>query len=296
MFVLGTHKGGLNTNSLAYSPRGRLLASSKGQVRVWDLHERRELREIQVEGDPGSVAFAPDGSLIVSTSGQHAVQVFDPDSGELLRRFGHSWCRAQCALVSGDGKSLYCGGHLHGDKGMVARLLNWNLQTGRPRRRVADQAGDLGFAALSPDGRLMATGNDQRTAWLWDLRGRKLLGTFNCRSGGWRVVAFSPDGRVLAITAGNVIETFDPATQQRRRILRGHKGTVWGIAFGPDGRLFSAGGDGVVRTWDPGSGKELAALDWGAGSVNNVCVAPDGMTAAAGSADGRIVVWDLEAA
>src|SRR5262249_58066098 len=110
------------------------------------------------------------------------------------------------------------------------------------------------------------------------------------------VVACSPDGRTLAITAGNTIETFDPATQQRRRILRGHKATVWGIAFGPDGRLFSAGGDGVVRTWDPGSGKELSALDWGGGAVNNVCVAPDGMTAAAGSTDGRIVVWGLEEA
>jgi WD40 repeat protein len=109
-------------------------------------------------------------------------------------------------------------------------------------------------------------------------------------------VAFSPDGRTLAATAGRTIEAFDVAKRQRRRILRGHKVTVWGIAFAGDGRLLSASGDGTVRLWDVGSGRQLAVFDWEYGPVNNVCVSPDRMTAAAGTSAGRIVVWDLDAA
>lgn len=294
MFVLGTHEGGLNTNSLAYSPCSRYLASARAHIQIWDLLERRSLREIAVEGDPGSVAFAPDGSVVVSCSGDLPVQVYDHITGARVRGFAHDWCRAQCALVTPDGETLLCGGHLHGDTGKIARLLRWNLATGRPRRRLEDQQGDLGFVALSPDGLLLAAGNDEHTAWLWDLRTRKLLATFTCRPKGWRVVAFSPSGRVLGITAGRTVELFDPASHSRLRILRGHKSTIWGITFSPDGRLFTAAGDGTVRVWDPGSGKELANLDWGAGPVNNVCIAPDGMTAAAGTSEGQIIVWDVE--
>ncbi len=296
MFVLGTHKGGLNTNSLAYSPCGTMLASSGGVVRVWDLRERRQLREIEPEGDPGSVSFAPDGTLLVSSSGEYPVQVFDPARGEVVRRFGHSWCRAQCAIASGDGKTLVCGGHHHAGGGTVGRILIWPMTGGRGRPRLPDVPGDVGYAALSPDGRLLAAGSDERTAWVWDLKKREELATFTCRASGWRIVAFAPDGRQLAVTAGSTIELFDAETWACERVLRGHKRTVYGVVYAADGRLVSCGQDGTVRVWDCLTGKASAALSWDMGPVNNVCVSPDGMTAAAGAKKGRIVVWDLDAA
>jgi WD40 repeat protein len=295
MFVLGKHPGGLNTNCLAYSPQGRLLASAKDGVKLWDLHDRREVRHLPTIGDASSVAFAPDGRLIVAHGGGNApVQVLDPASGEVLEQFTCNWCKTQCAFFSAAGRDLVCGGHSHGaGGGKIGRIIRWNLKTGRRRRPLLGPEEDVGFAAFSPDGRRLAAGGDTGGAWVWELSKRQRLATFKCRSG-WRVVAYSPDGRTLAITATRNVELYDPETLKRRRVLRGHRSMVWGIAFCPDGRLLSCGGDGTVRLWGPGTFKELACLDWQVGSINNVAVAPDGLTAAAGSSFGDIVIWDLD--
>ncbi len=296
MFVLGKHPGGLNTNCLAYSPRGRYLASARSGVRLWDLHQRRQVRELPTIGDASSVSFAPDGRLVVCNGGHSApVQVYDPDSGDLLREFPYRWCKAQCAHFSADGQTLLCGGHSHtAGGGKVGRIIRWNSQTGRQRRALLGPEEDVGFVSLSPDGRRLAAGGDQGSAWVWDLASRQTVATFQGKSG-WRVVAYSPDGRTLAITARNSVELYDAQGLKRRRVLRGHRGMVWGIAFLPDGRLLSCGGDGTVRVWDTVTFQERACLDWGVGSINNVAVAPDGLTAAAGSSAGDLVVWDLDA-
>src|SRR5687767_12733522 len=110
MFVLGTHAGGLNTNCLAYSPRGHLLASAKNNVKLWDLHARAEVREIPTLGDASSVAFAADGRLVLA-NGQNrsAVQIFDPETGRLLQELPGT-CKTQVALFSTDGQTLVCAG------------------------------------------------------------------------------------------------------------------------------------------------------------------------------------------
>jgi WD40 repeat protein len=263
-------------------------------VKLWDLRRRREACQIAAN-DTSSVGFAPDGRLIVTGGSRDAVQLFDPATGRLLRRFSYRWCRAQCALFAADGETLLCGGHIHTSEGKVGRVLRWNLKTGRHRRPLLGVKEDVGFISFSPDGRHLATGGDEGTAWLWDLKTGRVLATFKCRAKCWRVVAFSPDGHTLAVTAGSAVELWDPQTLKKRRLLRGHKGTVWGICFTPDGRLVSCGRDGTVRVWDVTAARERACFDWEIGPVNNVAVAPDGLTAAAGSCRGDIVIWDVDA-
>jgi WD40 repeat protein len=293
MVILGKHEGGLNTNCLAYAPGGGLLASGKDRIKLWDLNTRQPLRDI--DGRASAVTFAADGRLVVA--GGPSVRFFAADTGEELNSFRYPWCTAQCVLFADKGMTLLSGGHTHAPGGKVGHVIRWNLKTGNLRRRLElpDLPEDVGFAALSPDGRYLACGGEKTSAWLWDLPKRSLLATFQCRASGWRLVAFAPDGNTLAITAGSTVEVWDPKTQKRRRILRGHKGRIDGIAFTPDGRLLSGSTDGTVRLWSVISGKSLAALDWEIGPINNVCVSPDGQTAAASSVDGDIVVWDLDA-
>jgi WD40 repeat protein len=52
--------------------------------------------------------------------------------------------------------------------------------------------------AFSPDGRLLASGSDDKTIKLWEVASGSLVRTLSGHTNDVRSVAFSPDGRLLA--------------------------------------------------------------------------------------------------
>jgi WD40 repeat protein len=56
--------------------------------------------------------------------------------------------------------------------------------------------------AFSPDGTLLAAGDDDNSAYLWSLATRKRTATFTDPDGSHvQSVRFSPDGKILAVGA-----------------------------------------------------------------------------------------------
>jgi WD40 repeat protein len=299
MFTLDGHPGGLNTSCMAFAPRGRPVLASAGTdgVKVWDPQRRELLRIIDTEGqDCSSLAFAPDGERLVVPVGSQPtrIRVWEWATGRLEQEF-NGGSMTHTAVFSPDGRTLAAGGH---DRGSRRRpryaVRSWNLATGRQRRPLPGHDDQVGFLAWSPGGELLASGGADGTVRLWDMSTRECRATFKHRTLVW-AVAFSPDGRTLAMTGGRTIHLWDVATLKRKASLRGHTKAVFGLDFAPGGRtLASAGGDGLVRLWELPAARERAALRWDVGTLHNVAFAPDGMTAAVGAANGRIVVWDVD--
>jgi WD40 repeat protein len=108
------------------------------------------------------------------------------------------------------------------------------------------------------------------------------------------VLAFSADGRTLAVATYSTINRWDVATGMPLPALTGHGNIMTGLVGLADGRWLSANQDGTVRTWDNGSGKCLDIKEWGLGRLFALAVARDGMRAAVGGEKGAILIWDLD--
>ena len=159
--------------------------------------------------------------------------------------------------------------------------------------QVLRHGADVGGVAFSPDGRLLATACDDRSARVWEVIGGQERARVTHDSYVWGV-AFSPDGRLLA-TAGSdrTAGVWEVTSGQELVQVIHYNGSVTGVAFSPDGRLLAtASEDGTARVWEVTSGQELVQVtheDW----VWGVAFSPDGRLLATASADKTARVWEV---
>jgi WD40 repeat protein len=106
-------------------------------------------------------------------------------------------------------------------------------------------------------------------------------------------VAYSPDGTLLAIGSGHVVEIVGATDGTTLRILRGHRYIVNGVAFSPDGtRIATASDDHTARIWDTTTGTTITTLTSHTGHVNSIAFSPDGTRIATASHDHTARIWD----
>jgi WD40 repeat protein len=172
-----------------------------------------------------------------------------------------------------------------------------------------EHKGAIRSLALSPDGATMVSGGcahpgkelcREGEIYRWDFPSGRTLGRLGASlTSDVRGLAFSPDGRTIAASAGDTIHFWDAASQTvRGSIERAFAKRVNSIAFSPDGQWLATATElNPVRLWHADS---LALDDWApefraaqsVGPSNDVSFDPSGHLLAAAT-DRWIYVWDL---
>ncbi len=111
-------------------------------------------------------------------------------------------------------------------------------------------------------------------------------------------VAFSPDGKELAVGGYHEVTFWDPADGKLRRRLPAVAQRIENLAYSPDGsRLAAVGGVpgqyGEIRLFDLANDSTSRELGKISDTLLTVCFSPDGARVAAGGADNAIRVYNV---
>ena len=253
-----------------------------------------------------SVAFSPNGRLVVTGSSDRTARLWDATTGTELRTFSGHAERVVSVAFAPDGRTV-----LTGSWDNTARL--WDVASGAELKKFAGHTEFVNAVAFSPDGRFVLTGSGDHTARLWSVATGVEIRRFTGHTNRVMAVAFSPNGRLVA--TGSVDETariWDAATGAPVRRLDPHAGDdhidretriemgkgyeISAVAFSPDGGTVLTGShDETARLWDVGTGNQIKVFQSHYSTdemVMSVAFSPNGRYALIGSADGTAQVWD----
>ena len=148
--------------------------------------------------------------------------------------------------------------------------------------------------ALNPDSQILASGEDDKSIKLWDLKTQQLIANSKGHTQAITAVKFNPNGTILATASDDkTIKLWDIKTLTTIQTLSGHSHAVKSLAFHPHGLLASGSWDKTIKIWDINTGLELHTLTGHKLQVNAVAFSPQRELLASASHDKTVRIWQL---
>jgi WD40 repeat protein len=215
------------------------------------------------------MAQTRDGRLLAVPHGCD-VQLFDADTGLLLRTLTGHTSRAYRPAFSPDGKRL-----ASGEDASLIRV--WDVATGREELTLKGHTQPVWCVAFDPEGRRLVSADAGGTVKVWNAEGQ-VVASFQGHTQAINQLAFSPDRKRLAtVSLDGTCKVWDPDNWQEVRSLPGNDRPPFeAVAWSPDGKLLAAGYDARVIVWNVDTYDVLHTLETPGKGL--LAFAPDGRT------------------
>ena len=242
-----------------------------------------------------SLAFSPDGRLLVGACGKKQVPIWDVQTGFLLRTLYDLPEQIVTCAFSPDGNSIACGGF---DKTVTL----WNANTGEAIGSFEGQTAPIWELAFDPLGKTLAScslgllgeGIGPGDVRLWNMPHGEPAWSF-AGTRDYLSVSFDPSGASIAYgSIGGSVGILDAESGELIRELSDSSHNIGDVAYSSSGRWLAAGSDdGHIYLWDTSDFELSGKFTGHKGYVNGVAFNPDETLLVSGSHDKSIGIWSL---
>ena len=281
---LATWNASMRSAALSAGARWVATGGVDGTIEIRDLRTRRQIRLLRHgSGWVTALEFSPDASMLASSN---------MDSVILWETAG--WTQVH---RSPDGAVSYGTFFFTGNRGVLGNTgTMMDVASGR---MWAAFPGGWNWFAVSPDGTRIAAVDPHgyvelhRLGTPGDVSRSELVARVRAHQDHGRSVAFSPDGRLVASAADDVV-LWDALRLEKIARFE-YDAVVWSVAFSPDGRwLISTHGDGAVLVWNVAERRRAASLNAHGAGVRAVAFDRTARQVASAGEDHAVIVWDAE--
>ena len=272
-----------------------------------------------------SIAYSPDGSILVTGSEDSIARIWDSKNGQLLHVLkGHDDV-IEALNFSPNGECIATGS---GDK----TVHIWNAQDGKKLAVLKGHEDEINSLVFDSNGKRLITTSFDKTARIWNLTDGKETATLTGHNDFLENAIFAPDGKQAAtITENRKVRIWDAAngkllktveehlqplqtifatanptthtsashndgdsTEELPAILEEFDEVLESEAFTPDNsRIITVFEDGSARVWDQRNALAKSVLNGHTGQIYSVAIDPSSNQAITGSVDKSLRIWDI---
>ena len=238
-----------------------------------------------------SAAFSPDSQLLVTTSRDHTVKMWNIN-GEHIKTLKHE-SDVNLVVFSPDGKFFATGSY---DRTAII----WDRE-GNKYQVLKGHEDSVTALAFSRTSGQIATGSADSTAKLWDVEKGTLLSVYEAHNSTINSLTFSPCGGYL-VTASTDRTAKIWKVDSLKQVSFYHDDQIISAKFVPldDNKVITASHDLKVRLWNANTGKLIREYGgfgsdrYGNRRLYSLDVSSDGKYFLTTGTDYQIRIWSLE--
>lgn len=328
LFFTSNHTKPLSTLTFSHDSNILAISSSNNTIQLWDLFPSIQLsKRIDVKKTPIALVFSADNKTLTGTTyfsydkrisntyvkdSVHGVlKQWNTQTGKHLSDFPiesqhikavQDQGRTSFNGIMGNNVEISQNGNILATVQNSPRAIKenkfsvylWDVTHRSFHDILKGHLKTIRTLAITPNGRMVASGSDDKTIRVWDVNtGVEML---RFKSDEMIGLSFSIDGKLLASTSNrSMIRLWDMTTVKQLPSLNGENGFAKALAFSPDSKTLASGSrEGTIHLWDIATRKMMYTLKGHTSWIKILKFSPDGKTLVSGGAGGVVLLWNVQ--